>query len=280
MMHRTLRLAAFAAVLLAAASVVVPAAVRAAAPAEAPAPPPDLCRAATQREEGYRAMPANLLSAISLVESGRWDKARGGRVAWPWTVMAEGRGRYLPSKEEAIAEVQRLKAKGVRNIDVGCMQVNLHWHGEAFDSLEEAFDPRANAAYAAEFLTNLHAETRDWDTAAAYYHSRTPERAEYYSGKVKIALAELEGQPRAPEIDETLVRMTAIRRQIDERAQALKEKNELQKQIRQAQLATARHFAETWRERRLQQYKEKRLEQEVDEILNRLGPAPQKGAAR
>ncbi|SOD91854.1 transglycosylase SLT domain-containing protein [Caenispirillum bisanense] len=280
MMHRTFRLAAFAAALLAAAVVVAPAPVRAAAPAEAPTPPPDLCRAATQREEGYRSMPANLLSAISLVESGRWDKARGGRVAWPWTVMAEGRGRYLPSKEEAIAEVQRLKAKGVRNIDVGCMQVNLHWHGEAFDSLEEAFDPRANAAYAAEFLTNLYAETRDWDTAAAYYHSRTPERAEYYSGKVKVALAELEGQPRAPEIDETLVRMAAIRRQIDERAQALKEKNELQKQIREAQLATARHFAETWRERRMQQYKEKRLEQEVDEILNRLGPAPQKGAAR
>lgn len=216
-------------------------------------------------------MPPNLLSAISLVESGRWDKARGARVAWPWTVMAEGRGRYLPSKQEAIAEVRRLQAKGVRNIDVGCMQVNLHWHGENFDSLEQAFDPRANAAYAAEFLTNLHAETGNWDTAAAYYHSRTPERADYYSGKVRVALAELEGQPRAPEVDETLVRMAAIRKQIEDRTAALKEQSELARQLRAAQLETARHFAATWRERRMQEYKERRMEQEVDEILNRMG---------
>ena len=55
--------------------------------------------------------------------------------------MAEGRGRYLPSKEAAIAEVQALKAKGITNIDVGCMQVNLYYHGSNFDDLNEAFDP-------------------------------------------------------------------------------------------------------------------------------------------
>ncbi len=233
-------------------------------------PTPDICRAATQREEQLRTMPPNLLSAISLVESGRWDKTRRARVAWPWTVMAEGIGRYLPSKQEAIAEVRKLKAKGVRNIDVGCMQVNLHWHGDAFDSLEEAFDPRANAAYAAEFLSNLYKETRNWDTAAAYYHSRTPERAQYYGGKVRVALAELEGQPPAPEVDETLVRMAAIRKQIDDKVAALKAQNELARQIREAQIATARHFAATWRERRMQEYKERRIEDEVDAILNRL----------
>lgn len=267
MMHRPLILAA---ALLALAAVPAPPASAAPEAAAEAALPPDLCRAATQREEGYRHMPANLLSAISLVESGRYDKARGGRMAWPWTVMAEGKGRYLPSKQEAIAEVRRLQAKGVRNIDVGCMQVNLHWHREAFDSLEEAFDPAANAAYAAEFLSNLFAETRDWDTAAAYYHSRTPERAEYYTGKVRVALAELEGQPRAPEVDRTLVRMAAIRKQIDEKVAALKARNEFAKQIREAQLATARHFATTWRERRMQEYREKQMEQEVDEILNRM----------
>lgn len=239
-------------------------------PTAAAEPAPDLCRAATLREERLRTMPPNLLTAISLVESGRWDKTRRARVAWPWTVMAEGIGRYLPSKQEAIAEVRKLKAKGVRNIDVGCMQVNLHWHGEAFDSLEEAFDPRANAAYAAEFLSNLYNETRNWDTAAAYYHSRTPERAQYYSGKVRVALAELQGQPPAPEIDETLVRMAAIRKQIDEKVAALKAQNELARQIREAQIATARHFAATWRERRMQEYKERQIEQEVDAILNRM----------
>ncbi|MEY8882549.1 hypothetical protein [Donghicola sp. XS_ASV15] len=46
-------------------------------------------------------------------------------------------------------------AGGTTSIDVGCMQVNYRWHGEGFSSLEDMFDPAANTAYAAEFLTRL-----------------------------------------------------------------------------------------------------------------------------
>ena len=35
----------------------------------------------------------------------------------------------------AIAAVTRLRARGIRNIDVGCMQVNLHYHGQHFETL-------------------------------------------------------------------------------------------------------------------------------------------------
>ena len=51
--------------------------------------------------------------------------------------------------------VRKLQRRGVRNIDVGCMQVNLRYHPKAFKSLGQAFDPRANAAYAAGFLRKL-----------------------------------------------------------------------------------------------------------------------------
>src|SRR3546814_15246449 len=74
--------------------------------------------------------------------------------------MAEGRGRFLPSKAAAIEEVRRLQARGIRNIDVGCLQVNLHYHPDAFASLETAFDPEANAAYAADFLVRLREAAR------------------------------------------------------------------------------------------------------------------------
>ncbi|WP_404381523.1 murein transglycosylase [Caenispirillum salinarum] len=239
----------------------------------------DLCRAATTREETRATMPDNLLTAISLVESGRWDKARQARVAWPWTVMAEGRGRYLPSKQAAIAEVKQLQARGVRNIDVGCMQVNLHWHGDAFGSLEEALDPAANAAYAARFLTELHMETGDWDVAAAWYHSRTPERADYYSGKVQVALAELEGSPAgggsgldaAPaRPDPVRLRVLAIRKQIEERRQELAEERERARRITEARRATAKAFAEDWRRRKMEEYLHKEAEEAVDAILQRL----------
>ena len=44
----------------------------------------------------------------------------------------------------------------MRSIDIGCAQVNLMHHPDAFASLEQAFDPMANADYAARFLKQLH----------------------------------------------------------------------------------------------------------------------------
>jgi soluble lytic murein transglycosylase-like protein len=68
----------------------------------------------------------------------------------------------------------------VQSIDVGCMQVNLMYHPHAFASLEDAFDPRTNAEYAARFLNELYAADRDWAHAIAAYHSETPALGEAY----------------------------------------------------------------------------------------------------
>lgn len=157
-----------------------------AAPARA-LDPADLCSVETRRLEKERGIPDGLLTAISLVESGRWDHVRRASFAWPYTVMAEGRGRFLPNKAAAIAEVVALKAKGVRNIDVGCMQINLQAHPSAFADLNAAFDARANADYAAKFLVSLFEETGSWATAGTHYHSRTPVKAAAYRTKLAIA---------------------------------------------------------------------------------------------
>jgi hypothetical protein len=61
----------------------------------------------------------------------------------------------FPTKAKAIAHVRELQARGVRNIDVGCMQINLRHHPNAFPDLETAFDPEMNTAYAAQFLNGL-----------------------------------------------------------------------------------------------------------------------------
>jgi hypothetical protein len=156
-------------------------------PAVAAMDPADLCGIETRRLEQERGIPDGLLTAISLVESGRWDRSRGASFAWPYTVMAEGRGRFLPNKAAAIAEVVALRARGVKNIDVGCMQINLQAHPNAFADLNAAFDPRANVDYAAKFLLNLFEETRSWATAGTHYHSRTPVKAAAY--RTKLALA-------------------------------------------------------------------------------------------
>jgi hypothetical protein len=142
------------------------------------------CRHTIEAVELDHGIPTQLLSAISLAEAGRWDARREAQITWPWTVYAEGRGRYLPTKDAAIAEVKALRAKGVRNIDVGCMQVNLHYHSKAFDNLEEAFDPRSNAEYAARFLTDLHGKHRSWSQAVAHYHSSTRDLNRPYRHRV------------------------------------------------------------------------------------------------
>ncbi len=144
-----------------------------------------VCAQAARLAETLRpGLPAHLLTAIARVESGRWHKEQSARVAWPWTIMAEGRGRFLPSKAAAVREVKRLRAKGVTNIDVGCMQVNLHYHGHAFDSAAEALDPAANVAYAAEFLLKLHRTRGSWTRAIGDYHSATPRHSGPYRVKV------------------------------------------------------------------------------------------------
>jgi len=163
---------------------------RAAAPAGPPAPvvipPEQMCRLAIAASERQHNLPAGLLHAIGRVESGR------GGGSWPWTINAEGRGRFFATKEEAIAEVQALQDRGIRVIDVGCMQVNLYHHPQAFASLQDAFDPEVNARYAGLFLTRLQAKTQDWVLAAGMYHSATPELAEPYR---QMVLARWTGGP-------------------------------------------------------------------------------------
>ncbi len=144
--------------------------------------------AAAERDTG---MPNHLLTAVSKVESGRWHAKTGEIFAWPWTVTAGGEGRFLPSKDAAIAEVERLRAQGVTNIDVGCMQINLKYHPKAFDSLEQAFDPDRNVAYAIGFLRDLRDRWGSWTRAVGNYHSNTPTLSGRYRAKVfKMVYAE------------------------------------------------------------------------------------------
>ena len=150
--------------------------------------PQRICFNAINHVAARQEVPAVLMRAIALTESGRWDAGEQASVAWPWTVTAEGKGQFLPTKAAAIAEVRALQSRGVSNIDVGCMQINLHFHPDAFGSLEAAFDPVRNAIYAAGFLSRLKAQTGAWWAAVGRYHSATPRLAHYYQGKVAARL--------------------------------------------------------------------------------------------
>jgi hypothetical protein len=156
----------------------------AAAPSPAAAGDIEACLGHIASAEKANAIPEGLLRTIGFAESGRTVDGRRG--AWPWTVNAQGTGHYLESKSAAVEFVQGLQAQGVSVIDVGCMQVNLHYHPKAFASLDDAFDPATNVAYAAKFLVWLQDETKDWATASRYYHSRTPSLGRAYAARLTI----------------------------------------------------------------------------------------------
>ena len=130
------------------------------------------CTEAAAAAEAGAGIPAGLLLAIGLVESGRTDAA-GVRAPWPFAIQSGGAGRFLASAEEAVAAVQALQAGGVQSVDVGCFQINLMHHPGAFPNLLTSFDPMANALAAARFLLSLHEELGAWEPAVAAYHSRT-----------------------------------------------------------------------------------------------------------
>lgn len=143
-----------------------------------------VCQRHVQSAERAQRIPQGLLAAISLVESGRGLGPNGSLVAWPWTINAAGEGQYFDTKEEALAATRQLIEDGLRSIDVGCMQVNLRYHPDAFASLEEAFDPSRNVAYAATYLRQLHRLQGSWPKAVERYHSSEDGRRAEYRDKV------------------------------------------------------------------------------------------------
>ncbi len=202
-----------------------------------------VCIDTAARINASERLPQDMLASIAITESGRTDPATKAKVAWPWTVTSGGEGQYFPTKAAAIAEVRRLRAKGVENIDVGCMQINLKYHPDAFASLSQAFDPEANVRYAARFLKDLRQAGSTWSGAVRRYHSADADRGLAYEKRVAANLRDLRADPapaptrladrRKPEIQPV---------RVAENAEAKQRRNE------------ARAEADAWRRKKLAEY--------------------------
>jgi hypothetical protein len=141
-----------------------------------------LCIGAIQAAERRFDLPAGLLMALALTETGR--RVGDALTPWPWSINAAGQGAWLEDRRIAVERTRTLQASGVESIDVGCMQVNLKWHAGAFESVEAAFDPTTNVTYAAGYLRALRERSSDWLEAAGRYHSADPARARSYLARL------------------------------------------------------------------------------------------------
>ncbi len=125
----------------------------------------NLCEREMARAADRHGVPLGVLYAVGLTETGRGDSLR------PYALNVEGRASYDDDKASALRRFASARASGIKLIDVGCMQINHHFHAKQFGSVEQMFEPAANVDYAARFLKQLKAREGNWTMAVARYHA-------------------------------------------------------------------------------------------------------------
>ena len=179
-------------------------------PARAQALSPGLaCEQAAAAAERQFGLPPGLLASIGRIESGRLDPQLRRVLPWPYAINADGTGRFFDEPRAALEAVEALQASGVRRIDVGCFQIDLFYHPEAFARPEDAFDPIANATAAARFLAQLAEQSGGFETAVALYHSARAELGLPYRLRVLADWRGVPGVPPAPRSPDPFVILIA-----------------------------------------------------------------------
>lgn len=123
------------------------------------------CERQIQNAAAQYGIPEGILYSVGLTETGR-----KGSLS-PYALNVEGKAFFPGSLQEAFAQVATSRGQGAKLIDIGCMQINLMYHGAEFASLQDMFDPAQNVAYAARFLRQLYDRHETWTMAVARYHA-------------------------------------------------------------------------------------------------------------
>lgn len=90
-------------------------------------------------------IPAGILYSVGLTETGRKGSLH------PNALNIEGKAIYADSSRHALGIFQKARADNKKLIDLGCMQINHHYHRAEFNSVAEMLDPKKNVEYAAKF---------------------------------------------------------------------------------------------------------------------------------
>lgn len=130
-------------------------------------------------------VPVDILYAMALQES-RLAIHAHKTIPWPWTINISGNGVRFNSRQQMLNAIRTAKLSGTKSIDVGVMQVNLHYHGHRFQSLSDAVDPYTNIKVAVEILKEeyQHCE-QDWWCGVGRYHSYREKTADHYRAGVR-----------------------------------------------------------------------------------------------
>ncbi len=110
-------------------------------------------------------VPAGILYSVGLAETGRKGSLQ------PNALNIEGKAVFPASRDAARKAFDEASRQGLRLIDLGCMQINHHYHGDRFASIDQMLEPARNVDYAARFLAELKRRHSTWTMAVARYHA-------------------------------------------------------------------------------------------------------------
>lgn len=110
-------------------------------------------------------IPLGVLYAVGMTETGRKGSLH------PFALNIEGKSVFAGSADEALKVFARARKRGAKLIDLGCMQINHHYHGREFESPRDMLTPALNVTYAAKFLKQLRKREGSWTMAVARYHA-------------------------------------------------------------------------------------------------------------
>lgn len=105
---------------------------------------------------------------------------------WPWALRNGQEAIYAASQEAAKTLLnQAILDKEKYMIDIGLMQINLHWHGHRVNSPAELLDPTTNLNVGAQILSEaIKSSPSDLEIGIGRYHSWNKERARWYGRRV------------------------------------------------------------------------------------------------
>ncbi|WP_347988599.1 transglycosylase SLT domain-containing protein [Methylomonas sp. AM2-LC] len=131
-----------------------------------------------------------ILYSVALIESAN----SGGTTKitpWPWAINKSGKSIQSDTRPQAHAILKKSIAEGNRHIDIGLMQINLHWHGNRVGKPEDLLDPVTNLKIGAGLLAEaIQSSPNDLVMGIGRYHSWENIPAAMLYGRRVLALAE------------------------------------------------------------------------------------------
>jgi hypothetical protein len=129
--------------------------------------------------EARRQIPRGLLMAIAVTESGLNGSPN------PHAMNIAGRSYFARDLNDMASVISANWQRGIQSIDVGCMQINLKYHGDKFARMTDLLHSPTNVEYGASYLIHLATERGSWREGVMDYHNKnSAARRRWYGCKV------------------------------------------------------------------------------------------------